>query len=76
MTPVDFSLSLDLQGALALFLLVEKRPADANGDLEAIEEALRDYLYERLSIAEMEEPDRLYERMRSQRNGNGKTNER
>jgi len=75
MTPTDFALSLDLQGALALFLLVERRPADANGDLEAIERALRDYLYERLSIAEMEEPGKLYERMRARRDGNGKVNE-
>ena len=76
MTPTDFSLSLDLQGALALFLIVERRPQDANRDLEAIEEALRDYLYERLSIAEMEEPDSLYERMRSRREGNVKANDR
>ena len=76
MTPADFSLSLDLQGALALFLLVERRPSGSNRDLEAIEQALRDYLYERLSIAEMEEPDTLYERMRSRREGNGKSNER
>lgn len=76
MTQADFSLSLDLQGALALFLLVERRPADSNRDLEALERALRDYLYERLSIAEMEDPDSLYERMRSGREGNGKSNER
>jgi len=76
MIPADFSLSLDLQGALALFLLVERRPVAANRDLEALEQELRNYLYERLSIAEMEEPDKLYERMRSRREGNGKLNER
>jgi hypothetical protein len=76
MTQADFSLSLDLQGALALFLLVERRPSGANRDLEELEQALRDYLYERLSIAEMEEPDSLYERMRSRREGNVKANDR
>jgi len=76
MTQADFSLSLDLQGALALFLLVERRPSGANRDLEELERALRDYLYERLSIAEMEEPDKLYERMRSRREGNVKANDR
>lgn len=71
MTP-DFSLKLDLKGALALFLLVEGQARDANADIDALERALREYLYERLSIAEMEEPGRLYARMCSGREGNGK----
>jgi hypothetical protein len=61
------SLELDLQSALALFLSLRERKAASNGDLDAIEESLRDYLYERLSIAEMEEPLLLYDRLRAER---------
>lgn len=59
----DFSLSLDLRRALALFLLLESRPDAGGADslpLEELEEELRSYLYNRLSIEEMEHPDELY----------------
>ena len=63
MIQADFSISLDLQGALALFLLVDRRGDRTNPDLDSLDRSLRDYLYERLSIAEMEEPEVLYARM-------------
>lgn len=72
MTPTDFNLTLDLKGALALFLLVEES-GDPNADIASLDRALREYLYERLSIAEMEEPGQLYDRMCSGREGNGKS---
>lgn len=59
----DFSLSLDLRRALALFLLLESRSDEAGAaslPLEELEEELRSYLYNRLSIEEMEHPDELY----------------
>jgi hypothetical protein len=62
----DFSLSLDLRKALALFLLLESRsdePGAASLPLEGLEEELRSYLYNRLSIEEMERPDELYARL-------------
>lgn len=62
----DLTLSLDLKRALALFLLLESRP-DAPGNssepLDEVEEELRSYLYNRLSIEEMERPDELYARL-------------
>jgi hypothetical protein len=62
----DLTLSLDLMRALALFLLLESRP-DAPGNssepLDEVEEELRSYLYNRLSIEEMEHPDELYARL-------------
>lgn len=60
-------LALDLRRALALFLLVESRAkldsaegVELHDDLDSIEAELRSYLYNRLSIEEMEKPEELY----------------
>jgi hypothetical protein len=63
----DFSLSLDLVGALALFNLVDKRGSSAPPELDQIEAELRSYLYECLSIDEMEDPQGLYLKLRAGR---------
>jgi hypothetical protein len=67
MTMEQFSLTLDLPGALALFLLVRDRPRGENPDLERIEDSVRGFLYEKLSIAEMEEAEACYRRLAAER---------
>jgi hypothetical protein len=62
----DLTLSLDLKRALALFLLLESRPdepSETSEPLDEVDEELRSYLYNRLSIEEMEHPDELYARL-------------
>lgn len=63
----DFSLSVDMLGALALFNYLEERGAKASPELDHIEAELRSYLYERLSIDEMEDPQGLYLRLKAER---------
>lgn len=63
MTQTDFTPTLDLRGALALFLLLDRRGSGTNADLDALDRSVRSYLYERLSIAEMEDPEALYRTM-------------
>jgi hypothetical protein len=67
MTAPSLALELDLQAALALFLCLRDRRGEGNPDLEAIEASVRAYLYDRLSIAEMEEPVLLYDKLRAER---------
>jgi hypothetical protein len=67
----DFCLSLDLIGALALFRTLETR-TDNPPEIERLEGALRAFLYERLSIEEMEDPGRLYLRLVAERDRQGR----
>jgi hypothetical protein len=52
----DFVARLGLRPALELFLFLEDREEELRGGASAIYAALRSYLYERLSIEEMESP--------------------
>ncbi len=70
----SFSTEIDLRGALALFLLLDlrrsalpdRRRSEREAlvgeapELDALEAELRAFLYERLSIDEMEDPEALY----------------
>lgn len=59
----DFSPSLGLKASLALFLLLDGRSggiAGASPELDRLEAELRAYLYDKLSIADMENPGKTY----------------
>jgi hypothetical protein len=55
----DFSPRLSLKGALQLYMFLEAREDELEGGVAALYSALRNYLYERLSIEEMESPGTL-----------------
>jgi hypothetical protein len=52
----DFITSLDLKGALELYLFLEAREDELKGSSSRIFVSLRAYLYDHLSIEEMESP--------------------
>lgn len=52
----DFVARLDLKGALELYLFLEGREAELRGSSSKMLVSLRAYLYEHLSIEEMESP--------------------
>jgi len=67
------NLSLDLRRALALFILLDSshagpeagspapdRAGPARDDLDLMEEEIRNYLYNNLSISDMEKPEEFY----------------
>jgi hypothetical protein len=58
-----FSLEVDFGSALALYLYLKPREEELSGAPAALLESLRSYLYERLSIEEMERPEELLARL-------------
>lgn len=63
-----FILELDLLGALALFNHIQERSPSGNcPDLDRLEADLRLFLYDELSIEEMENPGNLEKRLRTER---------
>jgi hypothetical protein len=62
----EYSLSLDLTSALALFLVLQEKDASAFSEVQAIDESLRAFLYDQLSIEEMEQPEKLYSRLHAE----------
>lgn len=55
-----FAVELDVRAALALYLELGKGEGLRFPEAEKLSLALRAYLYERLTIEEMEEPERSY----------------
>ncbi len=67
----DFTLELDLLGALTLFNLLQDAAqrgyAQGQADLEDLEAKVRLFLYDELSIEEMENPRSLQARLQAER---------
>jgi hypothetical protein len=59
----DFIARMDLRGALELYLFFEEREDGLEGSSAKLFDSLRAYLYERLSIEEMESPRTLLEKL-------------
>lgn len=59
----SFSLDLDFKSALELYIYFSTRDEELHGAPAAFVEKLRSYLYERLSIEEMERPAELFARL-------------
>jgi hypothetical protein len=60
----DFSARMSLRDALELYLFFEADEAELPSSASDLRDALRSYLYERLSIEEMESPRALLDRLR------------
>ncbi len=61
------SLELDLRDALALYIFFHGREEELSGAVVSFSNRIRDYLYERLSIEEMERPEELLARLMASR---------
>jgi hypothetical protein len=59
----DFAARICLRDALELYLFLEGREAELSGSPERLLADLRAYLYDRLSIEEMESPAELLGRL-------------
>jgi hypothetical protein len=60
----DFTAHMSLRDALELYLFIEAEEAELPSSASGLRDALRSYLYERLSIEEMESPRALLDRIR------------
>lgn len=58
-----FSLEVDLRTALDLYLFLKVREEELTGAPSELFESLREFLYDRLSIEEMEHPETLLARL-------------
>jgi hypothetical protein len=63
MTVDDFTARMGLRDALELYLFLESREGELEGAAERLYVSLRAYLYDRLSIEEMESPSALLKRL-------------
>lgn len=61
------SVELDFRDALALYIFFQGREEELSGAVSAFADRIRDYLYERLSIEEMENAEELLARLASGR---------
>jgi hypothetical protein len=59
----DFIARLGLREALELYLFLEGQEEGLRGASARLFSSLRAYLYDRLSIEEMESPDKLLEKL-------------
>jgi hypothetical protein len=59
----SFSLEIEFRNALALYVYLKQSEENLSGAPAALYESLRSYLYERLSIEEMEEAETLLARL-------------
>jgi hypothetical protein len=59
----DFSARIGLRDCLELYLFFQRREAELGEAHERFFSSLRSYLYERLSIEEMESPEELLKRL-------------
>jgi hypothetical protein len=55
----DFTVRLGFRGALQLYVFLEAREEELIGGTAELYAALRTYLYDRLSIEDMESPETL-----------------
>jgi hypothetical protein len=63
----DFVASMDFREALGMYIFLRKREEDLAGAAAKLYDRLRSYLYERLSIEEMESPEELLSRLEKRR---------
>ena len=61
----DFVARMGLRAALQLYIFLEAREEELSGGAAEIYAALRTYLYDRLSIEDMESPEALLPRLDS-----------
>ncbi len=59
----DFIARMDIKAALSLYIFLEAREAELANGAAALYASLRAYLYDRLSIEEMESPAALLARL-------------
>jgi len=59
----SFSLEIEFRSALALYVYLKQREEDLQGAPAFLFDSLRSYLYERLSIEEMEDAETLLARL-------------
>lgn len=59
----DFIVRLGLRPALQLYVFLEAREEELSGGAAELYGSLRSYLYDRLSIEEMESPESLIPRL-------------
>ena len=59
----DFSLNLGLKDSLELYLFLRRREPELGGASLKLCSALRAFLYDRLSIEEMEDPEAFLMRL-------------
>ncbi len=59
----DFNLEMGFRQALELYLYLKAREEELSGGAAGLFDELRSYLYERLSIEEMEHPELLLARL-------------
>jgi hypothetical protein len=59
----DFVARMDLKAALELYLFLEEREGELEGSSANLRASLLSYLYDRLSIEEMESPKDLLKRL-------------
>jgi hypothetical protein len=67
MTKEPCSLQLDLQEALALYIFFQEREEELSDPVISFSNRIRDYLYDSLSIEEMERPEKLLARLMASR---------
>lgn len=63
----DFEARLSFKEALQLYLFLQPREGELSGGPDRIQAQLRGFLYDRLSIEEMEDPAALMARLDAQR---------
>ena len=59
----EFNARLGLRDSLELYLFLRKREPELDGAAGRLYAELRSFLYERLSIAEMESPETLLKKL-------------
>lgn len=63
----DFVASMDFREALGMYIFLRKREEDLAGASAKLYDRLRSYLYERLSIEDMENPEELLSSLEKRR---------
>ncbi len=58
-----FSFDMNFRDALALYIFFRGREEELAGTASALSDRIRDFLYDRLSIEEMERPEELLSRL-------------
>jgi hypothetical protein len=63
----DFIASMDFREALGMYIFLRRREEELAGAAAKLYDRLRSFLYERLSIEEMERPEELLSRLEKRR---------
>ena len=59
----NFNMQMGIRAALQLYIFLEAREDELSGGSAQLYASLRSYLYDRLSIEEMESPEVLLEKL-------------